>query len=254
LLAAERTFSARAAVFADLTTSQRAEKMTSKFIRTGVAIAALFIATMSAQAADLPRPSYKAPAYSEPAYANWTGFYVGINAGYGFGTSNWTNSIGTTDDFSVKGYMAGGTLGYNYQTGMWVWGLEGDFDFSTMKGSSDRSCGGGISCETKNDWFGTARGRIGYAGWNNFLPYFTGGAAFGDIKADNINGTVTKTKIGWTAGAGLEYALWTNWSIKGEYLYADLGKATCPAGTCFGTDTDVKFKTNIIRLGLNYRF
>jgi outer membrane immunogenic protein len=109
------------------------------------------------------------------------------------------------------------------------------------------------SCETKNDWLGTARARLGYAGWNNLLPYVTGGAAFGNIKGTVGGASVTKTNIGWTAGAGLEYAFLGAWSAKVEYLYADLGKATCPAGTCT-FDTDVKFKANLVRVGLNYRF
>src|ERR1700693_320268 len=88
-------------------------------------------------AADLPRPSYKSPVYS-PEYAapfSWTGFYVGLNGGYGFGKSNWTNSTGTSGDFNINGGLAGGTIGYNMQTGAWVWGLEADIDASWIKGS-----------------------------------------------------------------------------------------------------------------------
>jgi len=229
----------------------------TRTIRTGIAIAGLLIASVAAQAADLPQPTYKAPPYSAPAYANWTGFYVGINGGYGFGKSSWSGGGVGTGDFNVKGPLAGVTLGYNFQTGVWVWGIEGDLDYSWIKGSTTVVCG---DCETRNTWFGTARGRIGYGGWNNLLPYFTGGAAFGGIK-----GTVTppppfaaisqtKTAIGWTAGVGLEYALWTNWSVKGEYLYADLGKVTCGGCGGVGADLDVKFKTNLVRLGMNYRF
>jgi outer membrane immunogenic protein len=147
--------------------------------------------------------------------------------------------------------VAGGTLGYNFQTGLWVWGVEGDFDFSTMKGSADCAPG---TCETKNDWLGTARGRIGYAGWNNWLPYLTAGAALGDIKATSPIGSANKMKVGWTAGLGVEYALWTNWSVKAEYLYVDLGKFDCGV-SCSGVGTDnVSFKANLARVGLNYRF
>ena len=218
-----------------------------KPIRTGFAIAATLIATMAAQAADLPRPSYKAPEYSAPAYANWSGFYVGINGGYGFGTSNWDVPA---IDTAPKGVLVGATLGYNYQTGVWLWGIEGDLDYSLMKGSA--TCGAG-SCETKDSWLGTARARIGYAGWTNWLPYLTGGVAFGDITATSPVGNATKTNIGYAFGAGLEYALWTNWSVKGEYLYVDLGKFDC--GLSCGAATDnVSFKTNLVRLGVNYRF
>lgn len=221
--------------------------MFTKLTRAGVAAAALVFAPLAALAADLPRGPYKAPAYVAPAYANWSGFYAGINAGYGFGKSDWDVPAISQ---SPKGVLAGVTLGYNLQTGIWVWGAEGDLDYSGMKG--DAACFGG-TCETKNSWLGTARVRLGYAGWNNWLPFVTGGAAFGDIKASSPFGDASKTQIGWTAGAGLEYALWTNWSVKGEYLYVDLGKFDC--GISCGAATDnVTFKANVVRAGLNYRF
>lgn len=207
-------------------------------------------------AADLPRPAYKAPIYTVAPFS-WSGFYLGLNGGYGIGPSTWSN-VGGDDQFAVKGWVGGGTVGYNLQTGVWVWGIEGDFDVSTMKGS-DASGAGGVcggtagGCETKNSWFATARGRVGYA-WDRWLPYLTGGAAFGDIKMTPDGGnSETKTKVGWTVGAGVEYAFLGAWSAKLEYLYADLGKATCGAVTC-GVDTDVSFKTNLIRAGVNYRF
>ncbi len=205
-------------------------------------------------AADLPRPSYKAPIYSVPAFS-WTGFYLGLNAGYGFGKSDWSSTT-TAGSTKPKGALAGVTLGYNLQTGSWVWGLEGDIDYSWMKGSTSSGTGvcGGIGCETKNTWFGTARGRLGYAGWDRWLPYVTGGAAFGNVKMNpNTGASESKTRLGWTLGAGVEYALWSNWTTKLEYLYADLGKSTCSTTAC-GVDTEVSFKTSIVRVGLNYRF
>ena len=158
-------------------------------------------------AADMSRPAFKAPSSAAPW--NWTGFYVGINGGYGFGKSNWTNVAGTTGDFNVRGALAGGTIGYNLQTGMWVWGLEGDVDASWIKGTDATIC-----CETKNEWLATARGRIGYA-FDRWLPFLTGGAAFGDVKMTPIGFPAeTLTKIGWTAGGGLEYAFQGAWSAK----------------------------------------
>jgi outer membrane immunogenic protein len=222
--------------------------MTSRIIRTGFIAAALLTAPLAAQAADLRQP-YKAPAYVAPAYANWNGFYIGLNAGYGFGKSVWDfPTVSTTP----KGFLGGGTIGYNFQTGVWVWGIEGDFDISTMKDSS--SGGGPVSFETKNSWLATGRGRFGYAGWNNWLPYLTAGAAYGEIKATNsATGNASKDKLGWTAGVGVEYALWTNWSAKLEYLYVDLGKFDC--GVACGAPTDnVSFHANIGRVGVNYRF
>ncbi|MEP7031272.1 MAG: outer membrane protein [Pseudolabrys sp.] len=222
--------------------------MMIKTIRTGIAVAALLLTAVAAQAADLPRGNYKAPQYSAPVYASWTGLYVGLNGGYGFGKSTWEVPA---VDTAPKGGLFGVTLGYNFQTGMWLWGAEGDFDLSTMKGSV--TCGGG-TCETKNTWLGTARARLGYTGWNNWLPYITGGAAMGDIKATNsLASSANKTKLGWTAGLGLEYAMWSNWSVKAEYLYVDLGTFDC--GIACGAATDsVSFKANLVRAGLNYRF
>ena len=224
--------------------------MMTNTIRAGVAAAALLIAPIAAHSADLNRGNYKAPAYSAPVYANWTGFYVGLNAGYGFGKSNW--DVPTVSP-SPKGILGGLTLGYNYQTGIWLWGIEGDADYSGMKGSVTCTAGG-ATCETKDTWLATARGRIGYAGWNNWLPYLTGGLAAGDIKATNsATGSATKNKFGYALGAGVEYALYSNWSVKLEYLYVDLGKMDC--GVSCGAATDnVSFNANLVRAGVNYRF
>jgi outer membrane immunogenic protein len=220
--------------------------MMTKLIRSGVSLAALMLAAGAASAADLPR-SYKAPSYVAPAYANWTGFYVGLNAGYGFGSSDWDVPAVSP---SPKGFLGGVTVGYNFQTGMWVWGVEGDINYSTMKGSVDCA---GTTCETENSWLGTARARLGYAGWNNLLPYITGGAAFGDIKATRGAVEASKTKVGWTAGAGLEYAMWSSWSVKLEYLYVDLGSFDCGI-TCGAAVDNVSFNAHVVRAGLNYRF
>ncbi len=222
--------------------------MTTRLTRTCVAVAALLAGSLAAQAADMPRPSYyKTPAYVAPAYANWTGFYVGVNGGYGWGTSDWDfPSLGS----DPTGGVYGGTLGYNFQTGTWVWGLEGDFDGTTIKGSTD--CFGG-SCEIKMPWLATGRLRLGYAGWNNWMPYLTGGAAYGNIKATSPFGDASQSQWGWTAGAGLEYAFGANWSAKVEYLYVNLGDFDC-GSNCGATPDNVSFKSGILRAGINLRF
>lgn len=218
------------------------------------ACAGLLLAAMAVPslAADLPRPAYKAPVYVAPF--SWSGFYVGINGGYGWGTSNWTLT-GTgisTGNFDINGGVVGGTAGYNLQTGNWVWGIEGDIDYSTIKGTETTICGAG-GCQTKNSWLATLRGRVGYA-FDRWLPYVTGGGAFGDVKMTPAGGTSeTDTQAGWTVGAGVEWAFMGAWSAKLEYLYVDLGSANCSAATC-GVSTDVDFKTNLVRAGLNYRF
>ena len=198
-------------------------------------------------AADFPGVA-KAPSYASPW--NWTGFYVGINGGYAWGTSNWTNPAtgATSGDFNLTGALVGGTIGYNLQTGLWVWGAEADIDASWIKGTDATVC-----CQTKNDWLATARGRVGYA-FDHWLPFLNGGAAFGDIKLTPVGfPSETTTKIGWTVGGGLEYAFQGPWSAKVEYLYADLGKGSCSVATC-GAATDVTFKTSIVRAGVNYHF
>ena len=207
----------------------------------------LGLAVTGASAADLPRamPPVKAPAYV-PAIYSWNGFYLGINGGGGFGHSDWSG-IGDTH---VSGGLVGVTAGYNWQSGQWVFGLEGDIDWSNIKGSfTNAACPTG--CETKNTWLGTARGRIGYA-FDRVLPYITGGAAFGDIKATQAGvGSVSDTNVGWTVGAGIEAAVAANWTAKIEYLYVDLGDVSCT--TCIPT-SNVDFRSHVVRAGLNFRF
>jgi outer membrane immunogenic protein len=224
------------------------------FLTLGAGLLAVAMASPSF-AADLPRPVYKAPPGAYIAPFSWSGFYLGINGGYGWGTSDWSSSA-TSGSTKPKGGLVGGTLGYNLQTGNWVWGIEGDFDASWMKDSDNTGsgvCTGTNGCESKNSWFATVRGRIGYA-WNHWLPYITGGGAFTDLKmTPNGGASETDTMFGWTMGAGVEWAFTGAWSAKLEYLYADLGDTTCSAATC-GIDTTVDFKTNIVRAGINYRF
>ena len=216
----------------------------------GVALAVL---SGTAFAADLPqRPQVytKAPAYVAPIAYNWTGFYLGINGGYGFGNSSFSGTPGT-GNFDVNGGMVGGTLGYNWQAGQMVYGLETDIDWSNILGSA--ACGA-FSCETRNNYLGTARGRIGYAA-DRWLPYITGGLAYGDVEARVPGiGSASDTRVGWTVGGGLEYALAQNWTVKAEYLYVDLGKFDC-AAACGGTPPDnVDFRSHVVRAGLNYKF
>ena len=205
-------------------------------------------AAAPASAADLPRAMpYKAPAYVN-AY-NWTGFYLGINGGGAWGNSDW-NGLGVSNNPS--GAMIGGTAGYNWQGigSPWVFGIEADIDWTNIHDSI--SCFG-LVCETKNGWLGTARGRIGYA-WDRFMPYVTGGVAFGDIQANRAPfAGNSDTNIGWTVGAGIEGAIVGNWTAKLEYLYVDLGDTTCGTLNC-GAATNVDLTANILRAGVNFRF
>ena len=218
-------------------------------------VGTLSVAAASALAADMPPPR-SLPLPRAPVYVpffTWNGFYVGINAGYGFGRSAWTDTmtLDSTGNFNVNGPMVGGTFGYNVQFGSFVLGLEGDIDWTNIKGSTTTVCG---DCVTKNSWLGTARGRIGYA-FGRFLPYITGGGAYGDVKGSLLGvGDFKQTKAGWTGGAGVEYAFIDNWSAKLEYLYVDLGKATCDAACSGANPITATFKSNVVRAGLNYKF
>ena len=226
-----------------------------RFLLAGAGLMALSVA--SAIAADIPaRMPTKAPVMVR-GY-NWSGWYIGIQGGYGWGRSSFTDT-GTgvsTGDFDVDGGLVGGTLGVNWQApgSQWVFGLEGDGSWSGMRGSTTVGCVPG--CETRNNWLATFRGRIGYA-FDRVLPYVTGGLAAGDIEA-NITGfpTQSDTRVGWTVGAGVEWAIAGPWTAKVEYLYADLDKMSCGLASCpvvIGP-TDVTLDANIFRAGVNYRF
>jgi outer membrane immunogenic protein len=228
--------------------------------RVMIAGALALAAGSQAFAADLPppiAPPPRAPATYVPAMApayNWSGFYLGINGGYGVGSSDWTGGVVSSGNFDTSGFLIGGTAGANYQIGQFVFGAETDLDFSTIKGNGP--AGFCINCETTNNWLGTARGRAGFA-LDRVLFYATGGAAYGNIDA-SANGTLNKsTEVGWTAGAGVEGAFADNWTAKLEYLYADLGHGSCTTacGTALGFATQsVSLKENLIRLGVNYKF
>jgi outer membrane immunogenic protein len=227
--------------------------MNRVFLAGAAALAALTTMT-AANATDLPRRHQmpaKAPAYVTPLY-NWSGFYAGINGGYGFGRSEWSAATGAST-FDTSGGLVGGTAGYNYQMGQWVLGLEGDIDWSDLKGSTTAAPCTTTSCETRNSWLATARGRLGYS-VGRLLPFVTAGGAFGDIKATPTGFAGERdTKAGWTVGGGVEVALTGPWTAKVEYLYVDLGKTTCAAGNC-ALPSNVDLTANIVRAGINYRF
>jgi outer membrane immunogenic protein len=219
--------------------------------------------TSTALAADLPpRPAYKAaPAYV--AY-NWTGFYVGGHIGYGWSTLTGTDTtFGTTDSGKLKGILGGVQLGYNYQIGSFVLGVEGEYSFADVKFTMDDplGIGAGGKAEIKNDYFATIAGRLGYA-FDRVLIYAKGGGAFTRDKLDindGIGGTATGnfSRSGWVAGAGLEYALWDRWSVKLEYNYMSFGAVNelpTTSGGLTSTAANVSAKTNIIKGGVNYRF
>jgi outer membrane immunogenic protein len=222
--------------------------------------AAAFVALVSpVHAADMPGRVAKAPAPVAAPIFNWSGFYAGLQGGYGWGKSRHIDVGGgpaLTDQFSIDGWLGGATLGYNWQLAApWVLGLEGDFSFSGIKGavrglSGSFGCSSSVGCLTDLNWFGTARLRAGVVSGQSLL-YVTGGVAYGEIFAySNIPDFGTVKRTGWTAGAGWEQAFTSNWSAKFEYLYVDLGE--------FEYDSDGPYRTDarfhVVRAGLNYRF
>ncbi len=218
---------------------------------------------LPARAADMPgqakRPSpsyYKAP---ELPPFDWSGFYLGANGGYGRGRTGWSDPAVGADsgNFRTRGALAGGQVGYNWQIGKAVVGVETDIDWANINGASAVggvcATNGGGQCQTQQSWLGTTRARLGYA-FDRFLPYITGGFAYGNAQAVQPNGTSSSTRTGWTAGGGVEYGINRNWSVKAEFLHIDLGTATF-MGAASGTPTlSVPITDNIVRAGLNYHW
>jgi outer membrane immunogenic protein len=232
-------------------------------IITGAAFA-YFVLSRIAAAADMALP----PAPVAPL-APWTGFYFGLNAGGAFGDANSDFGFASVD-LPLKGVVGGGQIGYNWQADSMVFGLETDFQGSSLKGSISAPCIGPLcglrlsaAYSQELPWFGTVRGRVGYAqaGW---LLYATGGYAYGrvDTNATALAGPVSaqlstsEIANGWTAGAGAELLLAPRWSLKVEYLYVDLGRVTTNfpiAGLpTINDSTHVNF--NVVRAGANFRF
>jgi outer membrane immunogenic protein len=202
----------------------------------------------------VPPPLEKAAFHPVRVY-EWTGFYVGVNGGYASGQSRVSfPALGDSADFTVDGALVGGTLGFNFQAGPIVWGVEGDIGLADISGGA--ACpAAGIACSVRNRWLGTARGRLGWA-VNNWLPYITGGMAFGETRVSALpTGSQSTTHGGWTAGSGVEVALNRNWSMKAEYLYVQLDNFRCEAPTCFGLGVvSAPFREHLIRGGINYAF
>ena len=233
-----------------------------------VVVVALLASASRVMAADLPVPQAPVPPPTYfPAYYNWTGVYLGANGGYGFGQNRWSVAGLSSGNFNTNGFLAGGTLGANYQTGPYLVGFEGDIDWSNVQGNtSAATCAAlgapaGTTCQTKSTWLGTARARVGYA-FDRLLVFGSGGAAFGGLQPVlNPGGVVFSPtpQLGWTAGAGVEYAFTDAISAKVEYLFVNLGTVACPVSTTLTgcgpfTSHSFTFSENLVRAGVNYKF
>jgi len=221
----------------------------------------LWAATFPAAAADLPSiasvPPQPITKVAPLTTYDWTGAYVGLNLGLGFNTANFAAS---SSSIRPNGLHVGATLGYNWQSGSLVFGIETDLAYATSKHTlicSPNTAPVVTVCETKNRMLGTVRGRLGYA-FDRWLPYLTAGLDYGYLQANSVGGVVASSsgvKAGWTAGFGVEYALSRAWSLKLEYLYVCLGNPG--GGLACSTQVspaNLSFKHSLVRTGLNYKF
>ncbi|TAK50370.1 MAG: porin family protein [Xanthobacteraceae bacterium] len=213
----------------------------------------------SASAADVkparPAPVYpaaRAPVYVAPIH-DWTGFYVGVFGGGGWGRHDYTNPAST--QYGSSGGLFGGTAGYNWQAGRIVLGVEGDLAWANINGTGTPAAG--LTNQSELQWLGSARGRVGWA-MNNLLLYGTGGWAYGSVRNTNTNAGLadqfTVSKSGWTAGGGAEYAVNPNWSAKLEYRYTDLGNVSQPAPANLAAPYTVSNTFHSVTVGLNYKW
>jgi len=223
---------------------------------------------------------------------NWTGPYIGVHMGYGWGNADtsfsprpsaaqFANMAPTTLNPDPSGVVGGLQAGYNYQMGCFVVGLEADFSGSGMSGTQTVSPiiqnngvpwpgAGFLRSHQETNWYGTVRPRLGYTVMPTLLLYGTGGLAYGDVTysansdfrpsgAAFYPASFSKTKVGWAAGGGVEYALMKNWTVKVEYLYMDLGSESVVANPGVPLppfQVGYKWDTtaNLINFGLNYKF
>lgn len=229
-----------------------------------VALSASTIAG-AAVAADLPSRRAPPPAYVAPApLFTWSGLYVGLNGGGWFNNSTISPFPGVNGKLSGGGGLIGGTLGYNWQTASRiVVGVETDLDYRTKATVTPPFS---AASQTNDGYLGTLRGRLGY-GFDRALVYVTGGLAYGNAAAPNaivslplaafgVRTANPGMQAGWTLGAGAEFAITNNWSVKGEYLYADLGSKGVNYTNAALLPVAVNEKTadHIARAGVNYRF
>ena len=269
----------------------------NKLFLGAAAFAVASLALSTAMAADLPTRK-DAPIYVPPAPVyNWTGFYIGANLGASFSNGS-SNLVGSpaflalagvagipTSGYgnNTAGFIGGVQAGYNYQINQAVVGVETDFDWMTANphGTVTSVGGGGLTNVTTDvsarmNWLGTTRLRVGFLPTDRFLVYATGGLAYGGGNynasivgtgpsgIDTWTGANNASRVGWTIGGGGEYAITNNVTLRAEYLYYNLGKAsnTTVANANAGIDfpanvyavTSTQVQGSIVRAGVNYKF
>lgn len=222
------------------------------------------VSTATVEAADLgpPRSAPAPEAYMEPVRGySWRGFYVGLNGGYAWGSGDpiiVTQGVttGALDAIDPSGFFGGGQIGYNAQFGNFVLGLEADLQGGDISGSTSGNAGalGPFAASSEVNWLSTVRARAGFAA-DRMLIYATGGVAWADMDFSLSDGATTftgnDTLTGYAVGAGIEWALASNWTARAEYLYVDLEDAKFSGG---GTAASFDNAFHTMRVGLNYRF
>ena len=231
-----------------------------------LASVAIFGFAGAAAAADLPSRAAPPPIIAAVPLFTWTGFYVGVNAGYGWNTNDNNNFVDpvfgvVSSGGSDGGFVGGGQVGYNYQIGQFVVGLETDIQYADLGGGRN-TFGQNAFLGDSNDgnWFGTVRARAGFA-IDRALVYATGGFAYGDIGSGSSvivgpNGGVfaassNSTNTGWVLGGGVEYAFTDNLTAKVEGLFVSLDSENNNFGA-FADNNNAEF--GVVRAGLNYKF
>lgn len=213
-------------------------------------LAASAVLAPTAMAADLGKGPGRPPVEYVPEAFSWTGFYVGTHVGYGWSDVDWQEVPAFSGSHSGSGGVAGGQIGYNWQAGRAVYGVEADLSGSWIDGGNN-CCGHTVN------WLASVRGRLGYAGGfdSRTLFYVTGGAAWADIDYSSV-GSFSNTHVGWVVGGGVERALTPNLTARVEYLYYSFDTANAPAGTVapgLGL-ADLDPTTQTVRFGLNFKF
>jgi outer membrane immunogenic protein len=259
----------------------------------GIGALALAAMTISASAADIPRRPPPPPVVAPPVVYNWSGFYIGGHLGGKWADHDGDIFLDQFVGFTPLGLLAfgnggkddetafigGGQIGFNWQAGSWVFGVEGDFSAT----SAERTfvcCGPlvsplvpfvqGDTISVKNDWQASIRGRIGYA-WDRFMVYATGGIAFANIEATvalvpvgplpGLFADASETLVGGTVGAGIEFGLWDNWTLGAEYRFTKFDSGDFNHGNFFVTPitsfplrSSFDLETHEVTARLNYRF
>jgi outer membrane immunogenic protein len=215
-----------------------------KFLLASVVIIS---ASTAAMAADLAAPV--------PVAYDWSGFYLGLNAGAAWNNSSVEIDNGTVFSLDDDGaaFTGGVEAGYNWQMDSFVMGVETDFNYLGFH--EDQDFGVLASLDIKENWFGTVRGRLGWAA-DNLLLYGTGGLAYGNAKVEACIGAVCNSESnvnwGWTVGGGAQYAFNQNWILGAEYLYVDLGSPDVSCGALCSGDADAAF--SVVRAKLDFKF